>query len=353
MAMNKTKIIIALLMILLLFSNLSIAQVRIYGELKKISFSRLENKLEVQMEVTMPFEYESFVLSDPNRWVIDLSQVNKFSCASYIEVVEFGVKAIRVAKYKPDVTRIVFDLAEKLPSYKLTETSKGLSAVFWFEEEEIEKKKEVAVEEIPPEIKKDVIEEKEKPVEKAPPEIEKEVITEEEYISISIGAHAGFHFMHALHFQEVYGKSSPFTGLEAVIKIPLRKKEYIGMSLGFKFISDNGSSGFEKSDLEITPVALSAFYSRQFGLFSPFIGLGADYYNYSETSPETLDNPIYSKKTWGAHIQAGTYVHLTSFLSAKLFFKYQNASLKENGIDLNLGGNTYGLGLAYYFNIKI
>lgn len=351
--MNKIKIIFAFLMILLLSLNLSMAQVRIYGELKKISFSRLENKLEVQMEVGMPFEYKSFVLSDPNRLVIDLSQVNKFSCDSYIEIVEFGVKAIRVAKYKPDVTRIVFDLAEKPLFHKITETSTGLSAVFWFEEAKVEEKKEVEVEKIPTEIEKEVMEEEKKPVEKAPPEIEKEVITEEEYISVSIGALAGFHFLHALHFQDVYGKSSPFTGLETVIKIPLRKKEYIGMSLGFKFISDNGSSGFEKSDLEITPVALSAFYSRRYGLFSPYIGLGADYYNYSEASPETFDNPIYSRKTWGTHILAGTYVHLTPFLSLKLFFKYHNASLKEKGININLGGNTYGLGLAYYFNIKI
>lgn len=356
--MNKTKIIFVLLMSLVFLLNTSMAQVRIYGELKRISFNRLENKLEVQMEVEMPFEYQSFVLSDPNRLVIDLSQVRKFSCDSHIEVVQFGVKAIRVAKYQPEVTRVVFDLAEKPPSYKITETSEGLSAMFWFEEEIVEEKKEIAVEEIPIEIEKKVIEEEKKPVEKAAPKVEKEVITEEvipeeEHISISIGVHAGFHFMHALHFQEVYGKSSPFTGLETVIKIPLRKKEYVGMSLGFKFISDNGVSGFEKSDLEITPVAISAFYLWQYGLFSPYVGLGADHYNYSETSPETLGNPIYSKSTWGAHLLAGTYVHLTDFLSLKLFFKYQSASLKEGDMDINLGGNTYGLGLAYHFNIKI
>jgi len=351
--MKKTKIILVLLMTLVFFLNSSMAQVRIHGELKRISFARLEDKLEVQMEVAMPFEYKSFVLSDPNRLVIDLFQVRKFSCDPYIEVVELGIKAIRVARFQPDVTRIVFDLAEEPPAYKITETSEGLSAVFWFKEEKVEEKKEIEAEKIPTEIKEEVSEEEKKPVEKAPPEIEKEVITEKEYLTISLGAHAGFHFMHAIHFQDIYGKNSAFTGLEAVFRFPLRKKEYIGMSLGFKFISDNGVSGFEKSDLEITPIAISAFYSRQYGLFFPYIGLGADYYNYSETSPETLSNPIYSKKTWGAHILAGTYVHLTPFLSLKLFFKYQNATLKEDGLDINLGGNTYGLGLAYHFNIKI
>lgn len=349
--MKKTKIILVFLMALFFFLNLSMAQVRIHGELKRISFAKLEDKLEVRMEVAMPFEYKSFFLSDPNRLVVDLLQVRKFSCDPHIEVVEFGVKAIRVARFQSDVTRIVFDLAGKPPSYKITETSEGLLAVFWFKEEK--KKKEIEAEKIPTEIKKEVSEEKKTPVEKVPLEIEKEVTIEKEYLTISLGAHAGFHFMHAIHFQDVYGKSSPFTGLEAAFQFPLRKKEYIGISLGFKFISDNGVSGFEKSDLEITPVAVSTYYSRRYGLFSPYIGLGADYYNYSETSPETISNPIYSKKIWGAHILAGTYVHLTDFLSLKLFFKYQNASLKEDSIDINLGGNTYGLGLAYHFNIKI
>lgn len=355
MAVKKTKKIFIFWAVFFLFINLSMAQFQIFGELKGITFKRFEDKLEVHMEVEMPFEYKIFVLSDPNRLVIDLFQVNKFSCDSYIEVADFGIKAIRVAKNQPEVTRIVFDFAEKPPSYKITETSKGLMAVFWFEEEKIEEKKEIAEEKIPVEKEKEIIKKeeiKEKPVVETPPPIEKEVIQEENLI-LSIGLKAGFQFMHALHFQDVYGKSSSFTGVEAVFKFPLRKKDYVGISLGFKFISDQGGSGFEKSDLEITPISFSAFYSRQYGIFSPYVGLGADHYNYSENSPETFEAPLYSRKTWGGHIQAGTDVDLTPFLSLRLFFKYHSARLKENGIDINLGGNAYGLGLAYHFNLKI
>lgn len=327
------------------------------GELKEITFKRLESKLEAHLVVERLLNYKSFPLSNPNRLVIDLFQVTKFSCNSYIEVIDLGIKSIRVAKNRPDVIRVVFDLAEKAPFYKIKETSKGLVAVFWFGEE----KKEKVAEAAPPKLEKEIAkpeevekkEEIEKPMEKTPPILPPEIIEQEEEMTFSIGLNSGFCFMHASRFQDIYGNSSPFTGVETVFKFPLRKKEYIGVSLSFKFISDKGLSSYEKSKLEITPVTFSALYSRQYGLFYPYIGVGADYLNYSENSPETFDKPIYSSKTWGLHFEAGTYIYLTSFLSFKLFAKYQSARLKENGTDINLGGNVYGFGLAYHFNLKI
>lgn len=352
--MRKTKIILTFMVSFLLFLNSLMAQIQNSGELKKISFKRLDTKLEVQIEVDKLFDYKSFSLSNPNRLVIDLFQVEKFSCDSRIEVIDFGIIVIRVGKYQPDVTRVVFDLAEKIPSYKIKETSKGLMAVFWFGEE----KKEEAVEEIPPQIQKEVPKEEEKEIEERPvkklfPKLPSEIIEQEEEMTFSIGLNAGFYFMHASRFQDTYGKSSLFTGAETIFKFPLRTKEYIGVSLGFKFISDKGLSPYEKSKLEITPVTLSALYLRQYRKFFPYVGIGVDYYNYSENSPETFNDPIYSSKTWGFNLQAGTYIYLIPSLSLKLYIKYQNARLKENGRNINLGGNVYGLVLAYHFNIKI
>ncbi len=182
---------------------------------------------------------------------------------------------------------------------------------------------------------------------------QEEAEEEEEKMTFSIGAKGGFYFMHASRFQDIYGKSSLFTGVETAFKFPLRKKEYIGVSLGFKFISDKGLISYEKSKLEITPVTLSVLYLRQYRIFFPYVGIGVDYYNYSENSPETFDEPLHSGKTWGFNIQAGTYIYLTSSRSLKLFIKYQSARLKENNRNINLGGNVYGLVLAYHFKIKI
>lgn len=340
----------------LLLLNSSIAQIKNSGELKKISLKRLENKLEVHIEVDKLLNYKSFPLSNPKRFVIDLFQVKKYSCKSHIEVIDFGIKAIRVGKFQPDITRVVFDLTESPPSYKIQESSKGLIAVFWFGEE----KKEKALEETPPEIQKEIPKEEEKKPEKIlVPKLPREIIEqeetaeEEEKITFSIGAKGGFYFMHSSRFQDIYGKSSLFTGIETVLKFPLRKKEYMCVSLGFKYISDKGLSSYEKSKLEITPVTLSALYLREYGIFFPYAGFGVDYYNYSENSPETFDEPLYSSKTWGFNIQAGAYIYLTSSLSLNLFIKYQSAQLEENNRNLNLGGNVYGLALAYHFEIKI
>lgn len=339
----------------LLFVNSSMAQIQDSGELKKISLKRLENKLEIHIEVDKLLNYKSFPLYNPNRLVIDLYQVKKFSCDSLIEVIDFGIKAIRIGKFQPDVTRVVFDLAEKPPSYKIQESSKGLIAVFWFGEE----RKEKTVEEASPEIQKEIPKEEKKPEKRPIPILPREIIEqeeaaeEEEKMTFSIGAKGGFYFMHASRFQDIYGKSSLFTGVEAVFKFPLRKKEYIGISLGFKYISDKGLISYEKSKLEIIPVTLSALYLRQYRIFFPYVGIGVDYYNYSENSPETFDEPLHSGKTWGFNIQAGTYLYLTSSLSLKLFIKYQSARLKENNRNINLGGNVYGLVLAYHFKINI
>ena len=351
------------------------AQIQDSGELKKISLKRLENKLEVHIEVDKLLSYKSFPLSNPKRFVIDLFQVKKFSCDSRIEVTDFGIKAIRVGKFQPDVTRVVFDLAESPPSYKIQESSKGLIAIFWFGEEKKEKvleetlpeiqkeipkkEEEKTMEKIPPKIQKEIPKEEKKPEKRPIPILPREIIEqeeaaeEEEKMTFSIGAKGGFYFMHASRFQDIYGKSSLFTGVEAVFKFPLRKKEYIGISLGFKYISDKGLISYEKSKLEIIPVTLSALYLRQYRIFFPYVGIGVDYYNYSENSPETFDEPLHSGKTWGFNIQAGTYLYLTSSLSLKLFIKYQSARLKENNRNINLGGNVYGLVLAYHFKIKI
>ena len=332
--MKKTKIVLIFMATFLLFVNSSMAQIQDSGELKKISLKRLENKLEIHIEVDKLLNYKSFPLYNPNRLVIDLYQVKKFSCDSLIEVIDFGIKAIRIGKFQPDVTRVVFDLAEKPPSYKIQESSKGLIAVFWFGEEKKPEKRPIPI------LPREIIE-------------QEEAAEEEEKMTFSIGAKGGFYFMHASRFQDIYGKSSLFTGVEAVFKFPLRKKEYIGISLGFKYISDKGLISYEKSKLEIIPVTLSALYLRQYRIFFPYVGIGVDYYNYSENSPETFDEPLYSGKTWGFNIQAGTYLYLTSSLSLKLFIKYQSARLKENNRNINLGGNVYGLVLAYHFKIKI
>lgn len=364
---------------LLLLLNLSSAQTQEFGELKRIYFERVRNGLEVKIELDKLSNYKSFPLTGPNRLVIDFFQVNKFSCESFIDVADFGVKNIRVGRFKPDVVRVVFDLTEKIPLYTINENRVGLSVSFWFKETEKElpvekittelpkeevKKEEEAVKEAPPKIPEKevvkeekppekIVEKEEKPVIKAPPQLPEEIIEggKEEAISISIGIRGAFYFPHSSDFQDAYGKSLKAIGGEAVFKFPLREKEYIGACLGFVNMTADSKSGYEKSSLKLMPVSFSAFYTRQLGGFFPYIGIGIDCFFYSEDFPEISDTSSPSQKAWGANIQAGICLELGYSVSLKLYTKYHTAHIEGQQRNINLGGNEYGIGLSYGFKI--
>jgi hypothetical protein len=344
--LKKIKISIAFLASLLLLTSLSIAQAQTSGEMIKISLVKSENTLGVQIELDKPLKYESFPLLNPNRLVIDFPQVQKFSCDPNTAVNYFGVLTIRVAKFKPDVTRVVFNLADRRPSYTFKEIENGLVVVFWFEEEE---KKPADLRE------KSVVKKgkKEQPERHAEERVaEKKPFDLFEEMTVIVGINSGLYFFHSEEFQNIFGKSILFFGGETAVFVSPSKDHYIGASLGAKYISDNGIRyDKERVELTIIPISLSAFYLRQFKMFSPFIGVGVDYYDYKETFPEATDIPAISGYPWGAHFQVGTYLKLASSLSLKLYFKYCNARAKENGVEKNLGGNEYGLVLAYHFKI--
>ncbi|UCC41106.1 MAG: AMIN domain-containing protein [Candidatus Aminicenantes bacterium] len=333
--MKKIKISIAFMVFLFLVSSLSLGQTQSSGELTKITIAKSESAMGIQIELDKALKYESFPLLNPNRLVIDFPQVVKFSCDPLTEVNDFGVLTIRVAKFKPDVTRVVFNLADKRPSYTFRENERALNVIFWLEEE------------------------KEKPAVKKEPErqIEERAVEKKpsglfEEMTISIGVNSGLYFFHSTDFQNIYGESIVFFGGETTVLVSPSKNNYIGASLGAKYISKSGVNHHsERVELTIIPVSISAFYLRQFKTFSPYIGVGLDYYDYKETFPDAADIPTISSYPWGTHVQVGTYLRLASSLSLKVYFKYYEARAKEGGVEKNLGGNEYGLSLAYHFKI--
>ena len=367
--------IISLIAVFFLLGNSAMAQTQASGVLSEIRLNKLADRLEVTLVLNKPVEYKGFSLPDPNRFAIDLLQVLEFSSDSLIDVVHFGVRTIRVAKFRPTVTRVVFDLGEVSPSHVVRERGNELIITFWFDakiEEKINEKEEKAeaiekakaeeVEEKKPlEKKEDRIETpvakeekektEEKPVEKFPPELSEEAV-EKGKIAIIVGFNSGLYFVHNKDFQDMYGKESFYFGGETIFKLPLRRKEYFGASLGFIYISKNGRNiSDEESKLKIIPMFLSVFYMRELGVFSPYAGFGIDYIDYKETYLETGSTPSISGLTWGTSVQVGTFIRLVPSLSLRLHFKYRSSQLKKINRNIKLGGNEYGLMLAYHFNI--
>ncbi len=103
----------------------------------------------------------------------------------------------------------------------------------------------------------------------------------------------------------------------------------------------------EKTTLYIVPVTLGLRYIYPLGLFSPYLGAGADFYFFYE------ENPIGTvlNHTNGFHIMGGTYVRFSKSVPVllNLRLKYTTAKADQNDIQIQLGGFEYGAGLAFAF----
>lgn len=148
------------LSILLLFNSLILAAEP--PELRNIRFSQKDDRLEVAIEISGDFGFETFSLIGPKRLVIDLSPIQSIKALPSINVNACGVVRIRCGQFKPEVARVVFDLAEKVPSHKISRVAEGLQVLFWQEEQ-------VPAAIVVPEVKEVAQTVEKKPVEKAAP----------------------------------------------------------------------------------------------------------------------------------------------------------------------------------------
>jgi len=157
---------LAVIIILVFVSKISTAypqeelEAESVTELKEIHFQIVEaDKIEFTIEVEGEFHYEIFGLSGPPRLVIDLFPIQKISVGPYVDIGIIEVLRIRVGQFQPQVARIVFDLGEGIPNYRVTSVENGVKVAFWFEEviRKEEKPPEVEeVEAIPGEIPEEV-----------------------------------------------------------------------------------------------------------------------------------------------------------------------------------------------------
>jgi len=152
--------ILRFFLISFLFNSLLLAAEE--SELRNIHFTQKEDRLEVTIEISGDFGFETFSLIGPKRLVIDLSPVQSIRALPSINVNACGVIRIRCGQFKPEVARVVFDLAEKVPSHKISRVAEGLQVLFWQEEQ-------VSAAVVVPEVKEEAQTVEKKPVEKPAP----------------------------------------------------------------------------------------------------------------------------------------------------------------------------------------
>jgi len=101
--------------------------------------------------------------------------------------------------------------------------------------------------------------------------------------------------------------------------------------------------------------SLGMIYRYPVSLFEPFIGVGFDFYAYSEKIEGTNDLAGANGSALGFHGQLGSYINIVKFLAAKLYFRLSVVNegldnpLPDDATRLNLGGKEFGFSLVARF----
>lgn len=170
---------------------------------------------------------------------------------------------------------------------------------------------------------------------------------------LTLGVGGGLYFIQDADFQDVYGKSTGYFGGEMNFFIPIKSREGIALAVDVKSISASGLSTEteEEVKLKLLPISFAVLYMRHYSRLVPFVGLGGSIFSYEETYPPSFAIPSTKGSTFGLNLQLGTYIKIVESLSLKVFFKFYDARTKENDLNINLGGNEYGIGIAYHIKL--
>ena len=107
------------------------------GSLERIVISKTEKTLEVSVFLSFFYYYRQFELSGPNRVVIDFIDIRAIKAPRSLSVNALGVRAVRTGRFKPNTARVVFDMIDQIPPYKIETIENGLRILFWPEEEKV------------------------------------------------------------------------------------------------------------------------------------------------------------------------------------------------------------------------
>lgn len=153
-------------------------------------------------------------------------------------------------------------------------------------------------------------------------------------------------------FAEVYGsKAQLIYGLNLSQTILHYRGWDVDLSLEGRTYSRSGASTLDQTSTKfsMTPISLAARVLYETKYVVPFLGAGADWYSFKETSDLASTNGTAT----GWHFQTGAYVVIPGldFLRVKIYYKFTRVKALQNEIEADLGGNEYGIGLSFGFNL--
>jgi hypothetical protein len=318
---------------------------------KNIGYIKTSGGLEVTVSVDGGFVMQTLVLSGPTRLVIDVAPASKIEAQSFYAVDAFGMMSIRTGQFQPQIARVIFDFSGPLPAYTIQKTETGFVVSFT---------SAPAPADAPPArfkaVEKPIVRPRPRPVE-TPPSKEKEiespeVPTPKEFANTSIGFMVGTYSSSSADFNDVFGSTTKMQyGLNLTRTLAAHKNFQLDASFEIRAFSATGSSTLTGTETKfsMTPITIGGrlLYQTKYALF--FVGAGKDFTSYEEKSA-IFDT---QGSASGYHYQAGVYIIIPKVesLRVKLYYKFTKMNATENEIDIGLGGNEYGIGLSYGFNV--
>lgn len=310
-----------------------------------VTFMKTDRGLDVRITVDGQILYQVQALSNPTRLAVDLSPLSKIDAQPLYEVNQAGLTSVRTGQFTPLIARVVFDFSGAIPVYEVAKTETGLVVRFGGAAKPADRP---AV--IPPPVR-------EQPVQTVKPvETPAETGTGETgqvYANTMVGFQMGSYQIPSERFKEIYGADAVQTfGLSLSRTFVQYQNFSLDAEWGIRFYSKDGAATLsqETATFKMTPISLAARLNYQTKYFQVFVGYGLDWYSYTETSAvaNTTGNAN------GHHFTAGVYLIppvLDGMLRLKAYYKFTKVTATSNGIDVDLGGNEYGVGLSFGFNL--
>jgi hypothetical protein len=316
---------------------------------KAITFAASDKALEVQVAVTGDAVFQAMALANPSRLVVDIAPAARIEAKPLTEVNAFGLATIRTGLFQTMIARVIFDFGGDLPLYDLQKTETGFTVRFTRPEPAVEKPAAPPVETKAAPL---AVRTPAKPGAQEAAAEESAETWPEGFFNTTVGVFGGSYSSSSSDFTDVYGKETSLQyGFNLTRTLLYASGFQIDATFELRSFSKTGKSTLseDESKFSMTPVTIGGRLLYQTKYVMPFVGFGADFYSYDETS--ALANTNGSAN--GYHFQAGLYVIFPKidFLRLKMYYKYTKVTAAADGFDVSLGGPEYGVGLTFGFNV--
>lgn len=296
------------------------------AHLRAVRYERVGQQLQVLVDATGAFSYDSQVMNNNRRLAIDFWPIQKLSARSLSDIDVFGLKRIDVSQTEAETVRVALDYADSLPAFAITRTESGVRVLL------------SAPEPTKPEITRE--EPRRTRWEPYPP-----------LKSTILSFTGGMYSISDELFKEIYEGSGTTFGAELNQVVLSRDNHNFALTLAFRSFSKTGAltETQEETKFSLTPLSLGLRYLYNLKQIALFVGGGVDFLSYKE---ENIINDV-SGSTTGFHAMGGFFFKFPGFsaLNIMAYAKYTSATATENEIEISLGGIEAGLGLSLGFNL--